>query len=349
MSEQFSKIGSDGVHTGKQEAVTLADVARLAGVSTMTVSKVLRGKGAISPDTRKRVFEAAGSLGYVPNRLAGALSAKKSMLVAVLIPSIADTIYAEIISSLHSLLDDASLSLFIAESRMDPQVEERQVHDLLALRPAYLIRSGGIESTVPAQKLIRRMGIPHIQIWDGDDPRGQVNVGPSHVEAGRLAAHHFHELGLRKVAYVGAEVERDLCARRRMESFVASMGSHGARVELFTDQALPRQAESGEILTRNLLESGWKVDGIFYLNDAMAIGGLRALIKAGLRVPDDIKVMGFNGTSREQTIRTQLTTISADGCKLGQDVAKAILDLMVGRSPAKQIDCSLTFHRGNTT
>ncbi|MBD8892552.1 LacI family DNA-binding transcriptional regulator [Roseibium litorale] len=349
MAEHISENAPPLPASRSRETVTLADVARAAGVSTMTVSKVLRGTGAISPETQKRIFAAAGSLGYVPNRLAGALSARKSMLGAVLIPSIADAIYSEILSSLHSLLDDASLSLFIAESRMDPQVEERQIHDLLALRPAFLIRSGGIASTAQAQKLIRRMGVAHVQIWDGDDTGGPVSAGPSHIEAGKIAASHFHDLGLRKVAYIGAETGKDLCAGRRMESFAGCMRAKGAETALITDEHLPRQAESGEILTRRLLETYPGIEGIFYLNDAMAIGGLRTLLAAGYRVPDDVKVMGFNGTSREQTIRTRLTTISTDGWKLGQDVANAVLELMAGRSPDQPITCPLTFHRGNTT
>ncbi|WP_305983827.1 LacI family DNA-binding transcriptional regulator [Roseibium sp. MMSF_3544] len=329
--------------------VTLADVARLAKVSTMTVSKVLRGTGAISDETKTRVFEAADQLGYVPNRLAGSLSTRKSMLVAVLIPSIADTIYAEIISSLHGLLDQASLSIFIAESRMDPQIEERQVQELLSLRPAFLIRSGGIDSTKRTQALLKRFKVPHIQIWDGDDPQGQVNVGPSHIEAGKLAAAHFLGLGLNRVAYVGAETQLDICASRRMESFMADMNAAGVEVSVITEPHLPRQAESGEILTRQLLEGGLSVEGIFYLNDAMAIGGLRTLLNAGYRVPEDVRVMGFNGTSREQTINTRLTTISTDGRRLGEAVAKAILESDNGELAEFRQLCPLTLDLGNTT
>ncbi|QFT34510.1 HTH-type transcriptional regulator GntR [Labrenzia sp. THAF82] len=329
--------------------VTLEDVAKLANVSTMTVSKVLRGTGAISKQTRTRVFEAADQLGYVPNRLAGSLSARKSMLVAVLIPSIADTVYAEIISSLHSLLDQASLSIFIAESLMDPDVEERQVQELLSLRPAFLVRSGGIASTERTKILLQRFGVPHIQIWDGDDPQGQATVGPSHVEAGKIAASHFLELGLRKVAYIGAETHKDICASRRMESFIGDMTAAGAETRVLTEPDLPRQAESGELLTHRLLEDGLQVDGIFYLNDAMAIGGLRVLLKAGFRVPEDVRVMGFNGTSREQTINTRLTTISTNGHELGQTVAKAILENIGGRLPKSCTLCPVTLDLGNTT
>lgn len=329
--------------------VTLADVARRANVSTMTVSKVLRGTGAISEKTRTRVFAAAEELGYVPNRLAGSLSARKSMLIAVLIPSIADTIYAEIISSLHSLLDQASLSILIAESQMDPETEERQLQELLSLRPAFLVRSGGIASTARTKHLLQRFEVPHIQIWDGDDPQGQVNVGPSHIEAGKIAAGHFLDLGLRKVTYIGAETQLDICACRRMDSFVADMASAGADVCVITEPDVPRQAESGELLTRRLLESGQKVEGIFYLNDAMAIGGLRVLLNAGYRVPEDVRVLGFNGTSREQTINTRLTTISTDGRNLGEVVARAILESDGEVLTSGNTVCPLTLDLGNTT
>jgi LacI family gluconate utilization system Gnt-I transcriptional repressor len=306
-------------------SVTIADVAERAGVSAMTVSKALRDTGRLSADTRARVKRAAEDLGYVPNVLAGALSSRSTTLVGVLIPSVSDRVYAEVLSGINATLRPQGFQTFIGETFFNPDLESALLHTMLSLQPAGLILSGGIRRTDRTLRLLARRTVPAVQLWDGDDPSLDATIGLSHHLAGRMAADHFTALGLHNCAYIGAELDRDLCASRRLEGFRSGLSA--ARLTEITDPDLPRQVDTGDRLTAHLLAENPKVQAIHYLNDAMALGGLRRLFTAGVRVPQDVSVIGFNGTSAATAVRTRLTTLALPLHDIGQRAAASILTL----------------------
>jgi LacI family gluconate utilization system Gnt-I transcriptional repressor len=304
---------------------TIADVARAAGVSPMTVSKVLRGTGRISEETQARVRRLADEMGYVPNGLAGALSSQTSRLVGVLIPSVSDQVYAEVLSGINAVLNPRGLTGLIGETFFDPATEERLIRTMLSMQPAGLIISGGINRTAAALRLLRQGGPRSVQIWDGDRPDLDATVGLSHVAVGQLAAQTFLSVGLRDCCYIGAELARDLCAAQRCEGFLSTLRQAGASARSFTADDLPRNAEGGRVLTERLLGQGPLPSALHYLNDAMATGGLRALLAAGIAVPDAVSVIGFNGTSLRHAIRTRLTTIEVPLAEVGRRAAEAVI------------------------
>lgn len=330
MGNNKDRIDLAGANFPAAKHATLADVARHANVSAMTVSKVLRGVGSISKDTSARVKASAEALGYVTNGVAGALSAKKNTTVGIVIPSIADSVYSEIISALSDGLTEAGLTLLISESNFSGETEERQIRMIMSLRPAALIVTGGIDRSISAEKLLKRYPAPIVQLWDADNPLGKATIGPSHLQAGRMAAEHFLQSDLRKIAYIGAELSKDICARLRLEAFRERLAEEKIAVKPFVGEELPRQAASGEALVEQMIASGYEPDAIFFLNDAMALGGLRALLKHGIKVPQEVSVLGFNGTSRLHAVRTQLTTISMDRRAIGTTAAMAIRAMLDG-------------------
>lgn len=307
-----------------RRAITIADVAEAAGVSRMTVSKVLRGTGRISGDTSARVRRVADELGYVPNGLAGGLSSRKSALIGVLIPSIGDEVYSGVLAGINAVLHPNGFTSLIGETFFGPEAEERLVRMMLTMKPAGLIVTGGLARTEATARLLRQSGIRTVQLWDGDHPDLDATVGLSHREAGRLAAEVFLSRGLARCAYIGAELERDLCAAMRMRGFVDRLAEDRTACRLFTDPSLPRNADSGFALTRRLLSEGEPPEAIHYLNDAMAIGGLRCLVEAGVGFPDRVSVIGFNGTSLRHAIRTRLTTIEVPLRLVGERAAEAV-------------------------
>ena len=299
-------------------------MAGAVGVSSMTVSKVLRGTGRISEETRRRVLRMAEDLGYVPNLLAGALSSQTSTLVGVLIPSISDQVYSGVLGGINAVLTPRGITCLIGETFFDPENEARLVRMMLSMKPAGLIITGGINRTEPTARLLLQSGVRTVQLWDGDNPELDCTVGLSHLAAGKIAAETFLSAGLPNACYVGSELQRDLCAARRMQGFADTMASAGGNCRAITDPDLPRNAESGQILTERLLASGPPPSAIHYLNDAMAIGGMRALIAAGIGVPDQTAVIGFNGTSLRHSIRTRLTTIEVPLHEVGARAANAL-------------------------
>ncbi|PDT39730.1 MULTISPECIES: LacI family DNA-binding transcriptional regulator [Sinorhizobium] len=331
------------------KVITLHDVAVRAGVSRMTVSKVLRGAGNISAETRRRVKQAADELGYLPNHLAGTLSSRKSRMVAVIIPSISDIVFSEVLSGINAALRPEGFQTFIGESLFDPQTETELIRAMLSFRPAGLLLNGGMARSAEAEKLLARRNCPAIQLWDCDAGALDFSAGPSHEEAGLLVAKHFLERGLRRIAYVGAELDKDLCARRRYLSLKSALAAAGIDLLRVTCDDRPRQAVTGRFLTEELMRAHPDVDAIHFLNDAMALGGLSYLHQAGISVPDRISVVGFNGTSLANAVRTRLTTIDMARTEIGEKAAQALLQMIAAKEVPGAWQATLKVVQGNTT
>jgi LacI family transcriptional regulator, gluconate utilization system Gnt-I transcriptional repressor len=326
MSQDLSSQFPHTLAAPSRRAATISDVAKAAGVSSMTVSKALRGIGRISPPTRARVLRIAEEMGYVPNGLAGALSSQSSTLVGVLIPSLSDQVHAGVLAGINAVLHPQGYTSLIGETFFDPQNEARVVRMMLSMKPAGLILTGGLARTEATARLLAQSGVRTVQLWDGDRPDLDATVGVSHLEAGRTAARTFLAAGLTRACYIGAELQRDLCAGRRMDGFVGAMTAAGATCHKVIDPGLPRTADSGYTLTRRLLDTAPLPEAIHYLNDAMAVGGLRCLLDAGLDVPEAVSVIGFNGTALQHAVRTRLTTIEVPLRDLGERAGHAMLD-----------------------
>ncbi len=335
--------------TPKERNVTISDVAERAGVSRMTVSKVLRDTGSISLKTRERVLAAVEELGYVKNTLAGQLSSRKSSIIAVLIPSVSDVIFAEMLSGINSVIRPQGLSTLIAESLFDPVIEHETLSNLLSMQPAGLILSGGISQSDDTLALLNKRRCPLVSVWDSDTRIGDDTIGLSHAAAGSMMAEHFLERGFREVAYIGSELHLDICARKRFDGFTRTLAMHGCTVKTTLSDELPRQSVSGKVLTEQLMQTHSAISAIFYLNDAMAIGGLQWLADKGYEIPTQVAVAGFNGTSINQTVHTQLTTLDVPRREIGCKAAQSILKLLEDKplQPSPPIELQLV--QGSTT
>ncbi|MEK1932446.1 MAG: LacI family DNA-binding transcriptional regulator [Pararhizobium sp.] len=329
--------------------VTLVEVAAKAGVSRMTVSKVMRAVGNISEETRKRVRRVADELGYLPNSLAGSLSSRKSRMVAVIIPSMSDVVFSEVLSGVTAILRPRGFHTFIGESHFDPDVETDLIREMLSFRPAGLLLNGGMARSWDAERLLEKRNCPAIQLWDCDNTDLDFSVGPSHAEAGHLVATHFLERGLRRIAYIGAELEKDLCARSRYLSLQSSLAAAGVELVGVTSETKPRQAATGRSLTQQLMRDDPDIQAIHFLNDAMALGGLSYLHEAGIAVPGQVSVVGFNGTSIPNTVRTRLTTIDMQRTAIGETAAHALLNMLVNANAERSWRAALHLVQGNTT
>ncbi|WP_409748203.1 LacI family DNA-binding transcriptional regulator [Rhizobium rhizophilum] len=349
----LTQIGIDNIVMSQAphfpRMITIADVARAAGVSSMTVSKVLRGTGRIAVETRARVTQIAEELGYVPNRLAGSLSSQTSSLIGIVIPSIGDQVYAGVLAGINEVLNGQGYTAFIGESFFDPEIELRIVHMMLTMKPAALILTGGLARDERTIRLLRRSGIRAVHLWDGDHPNLDATVGLSHRNAGQLAAQVFIAAGLTRCAYIGSQLDRDLCAACRLEGYSGALSEAGATLRCMTDPDLPRTAETGYALTRRLLEQGAPPQAIHYLNDAMAIGGLRFMNEASITVPQTVSVNGFNGTALAHSLTTRLTTIEVPLMEVGRRAATAALTIPPADAERSVDLIEITLTMGNTT
>ncbi|OYW59672.1 MAG: LacI family transcriptional regulator, partial [Rhodobacterales bacterium 12-65-15] len=176
-----------------------------SGVSEMTVSRVLRNRGDVSPATRERVLEAARTLGYVPNKIAGALASQRVNLVGVVIPSLSNMVFPEVMTGISSVLDGTGLQPVVGVTNYLPDREESVIYEMLSWRPSGMIVAG-LEHTDAARAMLGRAGIPIVEIMDIDGVPVNHAVGISHHRAGRQMGEAIIAAGYRRIAFLGTQM-----------------------------------------------------------------------------------------------------------------------------------------------
>ena len=263
---------------------TLRDVAQRAGVSEMPVSRVLRNSGYAAPATRERVLRAASAIGYVPNQIAGSLAQRRTNLVGVLVPSMTNQVYPEVLSGVAKGLGGASLRPVFGITGYDPGVEEGLIRDMIAWRPSGMAVAG-LRHTDAARAMLRATSIPVAEMMDTDGRVVEFAVGLSHRRAGGIVAEHLIRKGYRSIAYVAHSYKFDFTARKRFKAFVNVLNE--SRLSL-VKTIIGRESSSallGRRLTSELLDGAERIDAIYYSNDDMAVGGLMHCLANGIRVP----------------------------------------------------------------
>lgn len=322
--------------------VTLRDVARRAGVSEMTVSRVLRNAGYAAPATRERVLRAASAIGYVPNRIAGSLARKRTNLVGVLVPSMTNQVFPEVLSGVAKGLEGASLQPVFGITGYDPRVEEGLVRDMISWRPSG-IAVAGLRHTAAARAMLRETSIPVAEMMDTDGRVVEFAVGLSHRRAGEIVAEHLIGKGYRSIAYVAHDYRFDFTARKRFKGFASVLNTSGLSLARTVIGREPSSPLLGRRLTSDLLDGSEPVDAIYYSNDDMAMGGLMHCLANGIRVPDSVALCGYSGFSLTYALPMQLTTVVSPRFEIGREAARYIVERLSGPRPARPVRRVLPF------
>lgn len=311
------------------QRVTMNEVARLAGVSPSTVSLYLRKPEAVTPTTGSEIARAIDSLGYVPNLVAGGLAAASSRVVSVIVPSIRNAFFADTVDALQQELRAAGYQLLVGSSEYDPSSEEELVRAALAWSPAAIVLTGLAHGRAVHQ-LLRRTGVPVIEVWElGQDPI-DILIGFSHQGVGAEMVRHLHDTGRRRLAFLGARMDTDRRADLRRQGCAAAMGLLGLDPPLILDFPGPATPEVGGILLGRLLDARAEVDGICCSNDHIALGVLFECLRRGIEVPARLAVMGFGDLPFAGCCVPPLTTIRPEGRTIGRLAAEKILARVTG-------------------
>ena len=292
--------------------LTLRDVSEASGVSEMTVSRVLRGRGEVSDTTRARVLAAARELGYVPNRIAGSLASARVNLVAVIIPSLSNMVFPEVLAGISDGLDGSGLQPVVGITDYDPEREASVLYEMLSWRPAGVILAG-LERGPAARRMLEHAAVPVVEILDLDGVPLDSVVGISHIDAGREMAQAILSAGYRRIGFAGSAVPGDRRAQKRLEGFSAALADAGLEP---ADRALYAGGSSlakGRELTETLLARRPDLDFIYYSNDVIGAGGLLHCLSRGLQVPDRLGLAGFNGLDLLDGLPMRLA--STDSCR----------------------------------
>nr|WP_246252411.1 LacI family DNA-binding transcriptional regulator [Sulfitobacter algicola] len=303
--------------------LTLRDVSEASGVSEMTVSRVLRGRGDVSENTRDKVLAAAKQLGYVPNKIAGALASQRVNLVAVIIPSLSNMVFPEVMTGISAVLDETSLQPVVGVTNYLPEKEEKVLYEMLSWRPSGVIIAG-VEHSDATRAMLKAAGIPIVEIMDVDGTPVDSMVGISHRRAGRMMAQAIAAEGYRRIGFMGTKMPMDHRARKRFEGFTEALAKEGIEVadQEFYDggSALAK----GREMTEAMLKRSPDLDFLYYSNDMIGAGGLLYLLEKGLNIPSEIGLAGFNGVELLQGLPRQLATMDACRSEIGRKAAQII-------------------------
>jgi LacI family transcriptional regulator, galactose operon repressor len=310
-------------------AVTMKDIARDLGIAVITVSKVMRNKDDVSEETRKRVLRRVKELDYTPNLAARALVTGRSNLVGLVVPDLLHTFFAEIAKSLSSALLKKDYHLIIATSDEDPELEERTLNRLLGRKLDALIVASACTSSEIFKRILRH-GPPLVLIDRRFRDLDTNYVGANDEMIGEAALEHLIEIGCKRIAHLrGPETSAGV---GRLNGYLRTLAKYkmkplpGYVIALGTVDV--HSTESGAELTKRLLSLNPRPDGIFAYNDPMAIGAIEAILDAGLRVPEDVAVIGAGNLYYDAKLRIPLSSIDQHTEQIGERTARLTLSLL---------------------
>lgn len=303
--------------------LTLRDVSEASGVSEMTVSRVLRNRGDVSEGTRERVLQAARNLGYVPNKIAGALASQRVNLVGVIIPSLSNMVFPEVMTGISEVLEDTGLQPVVGVTNYSPDREEAVIYEMLSWRPTGLIIAG-LEHSDAARAMLAQAGVPVVEIMDIDGAPVDSAVGISHRRAGRQMAEAILAAGYRRIAFLGTQMPNDHRARKRLEGFEEAL--HKAGLALVDREFYSGGSAllKGREMTEAVLARNPDVDFLYYSNDMIGAGGLLYCLEKGLDVPGKVGLAGFNGVELLDGLPRKLATMDACRLEIGRRAAEII-------------------------
>jgi len=314
---------------------TISDVARLAGVGAITVSRALREPERVSENLRQQILKAVDELGYVPDPNARALASARAEVFAVLVPSLTNNVFAEVVRGIYDSLSDGPFRVQIANTHYSGLEEERLLQLFLGQRPAALIVSG-IDQTATARKLLKNADCPVVQIMETSDDPVDMVVGFSHLDGGRAATNHMIEAGYRRIGFLGARM--DPRSQRRLAGYRAAMEAAGLYdPRLVTTTPVPSSVTLGGELFRDGLAKVPSLDAVFCNNDDLALGVLFECHRASIAVPQTIGICGFNDLDMMQVAFPSVSSIRTHRYEIGRQAVMMALEAIAGNRPQKRI------------
>ena len=316
-------------------AVTLRQVAELAGVAPITASRVINTPEQVSPEVRERVLEAVRQTGYVPNRLAGGLASAKSRMVAAVVPNLAMSVFLDTVQALNDSLFARGYQLMLGQTGYAVEREEAWLEAIIGRRPDGIVVTGVVHSPLARQRLLAS-GIPVVETWDLSDEPIDMVVGFSHTAIGQQVCDFLHARGCRRLGLITADDER---AQRRARSLMAQAASLGLPSVAVVNVGDSRTLHSGRAGMARLLAEHPGVDGVFCSSDLLAVGAVTELQSQGRRVPDDVAVVGFGDFAFVADMVPSITSVRINGSHIGQVAASYLMARAEGRpADARVVD-----------
>lgn len=310
----------------KKKRPTLQDIADRVGVTKMTVSRCLREPSQVSQTIREKVEQAVEDLGYIPNRAPDILSNAKSNAIGVLVPSLTNQVFAEVMRGIESVTTPAGYQTMIAHYGYSEELEEQSIASLLSYNVDAIILSENVH-TDKARKMLQTASIPVVEIMDSYSPRIEQAVGFDNTQAAKDMTRAMLTQGCKQIAYFAARMDQR--TRLKMEGYRQALDEVGKTpITLQTDEA--SSFTLGSKLLGEVLDKHPEVDGIFCTNDDLAIGALYECQRRGISIPDKMAIAGFHGHDISQVMIPKLATVLTPREEIGKVAAQQLIERLKG-------------------
>jgi LacI family transcriptional regulator len=323
-------------------AVRMKDIAKDLGLSAVTISKVLRNHPDIAQETRKRVLKRVQELDYRPNILARGLVTGRSYLIGLVVPDLLYPFFAEIAKAISTVVGARGYSVIISSSEEDAQIEAREIQHLVSRQLDALAVASSDSSTDSFQRM-DRAGHPYVLIDRQFDGLAANFVGIDDVAAGRMATEHLLDRGCRTVAHIRGR--ENSTGMRRFEGYRQALQTRGIACEERYVAATKRvdsgSEQQGAEAMRLLLAETPRPDGVFCFNDPLAIGAMNEILSAGLRIPEDIAVIGCGNLHYNGSLRVPLSSIDQCSQQVGEQTANLLLQLIESKTRPDPVSLTL--------
>ena len=315
--------------------IRLTEVAKLAGVSPITASRFFRTPEALSIGKRARVESAAKELGYVPNLAARALASQRTEVIGVLIPSLTNNVFADVLRGIYDALDGSRYSIQLANTRYSILQEERLLRLFLAQKPAGLIVTG-IDQTPDSRAIMETVDCPIVQIMEIGGAPIDMMIGFSHADACHAAISHLFAQGCRRIGFVGARM--DPRVQRRFDGYQTAMKEAGLTdPRLVATTPVPTSVTLGGTLLADLLVKAPDIDAVFCANDDLALGVLFECQRRHIAVPEQMAIVGFNDLEFMASSVPTLTSVRTNRYEMGRTAATMVIEALEGRRPTEPV------------
>jgi LacI family gluconate utilization system Gnt-I transcriptional repressor len=312
-------------------ATTMQKVADMAGVSAMTVSRALRGDALVTKVTRDRILAAVARTGYVPDATARTFATRRTGFVAVLVPSLNNSNFADTVRGSSEVLDSAGLQMLLGDTEYKLSREESLIATLLQRRPEAVIITGG-DHTVRSRKMLTEAHIPVVETWDiPKEPLGHV-VGFSNREAGAEMVRYLYERGRRRIGFIGGAINADTRGSERRagyEQAVRELRLPGGRI-VALGKPSASMSQGAKALER-MLRRWPDTDAIVCVSDLSAFGVLAEGQRRGIAIPSQLALAGFGDFEIARCCSPRLTTVAVDCVEIGRRAGKVVLDALASR------------------
>ncbi|EAS45617.1 LacI family DNA-binding transcriptional regulator [Photobacterium profundum] len=322
--------------------VTLADVAKLAGVGSMTVSRALRTPDQVSDKLRDKIQQVVDELGYIPNKAAGALASGQSYSIAVILPSLAEKACTSFIPSFQQVLNQAGYQLVLGYSNYSMEQEEDLLSTLLASSPAAVVLFGS-ERSVKSKNILENAKLPVLEVAELNPLAIDMNIGVDHYEAGKAMTRHLIGQGYKNIGFVGAHGEQAIL-RKQLRGWQAGMIEGYLTPDHFlTTHESPSINLGCEGVAKLLLRQR-DLDALICSHEEIAMGALFECQRRVLPVPKGLAVACLDGSQFSEQCYPRLTAIHIDYPKMGEEAARKLLNTLDdnNESNIKQLNIGFT-------